>query len=186
MRALMKLMWILSGLWAFFVGVGGVLMLFTGKYALIGLIVLLVAAAPIIVMLRWSKGQKSSAEKRLREMIGLADGAGYLFASGVESASGIALNPATRQIALIEGPRRKAYSFDDIREWETSHETAGTVVGGGFQGAVANISAGAAAAQRSGMFIVVRDIDYPKWRIVMPAKEHARWMEIMRQVVNRQ
>lgn len=186
MRALMKLMWVLSGLWAFFLGVIGLITLFAAKSPGIGLLVLIVAAAPVFLVWRWSKRQQASAEKQLREMIGLTEGSGYLFASGVESACGIALNPATRQIALIEGGVRKAYSFGDIREWQTIHETAGQVIGGGLQGAVTNIGNNAAAAQRSGLFIVVRDIDYPKWRIVMPQKEHARWMEIMRQIVNEQ
>lgn len=186
MRALMKLMWVLSGLWAFFFGLIGLITLFAAKSPGVGLLVLIAAAAPVFLVWRWSKSQQASAEKQLREMIGLAEGTGYLFASGVESASGIALNPTTRQIALIEGPRRKAYSFDDIREWQTIHETAGQVIGGGLQGAAANMSANAAAAARSGMFIVVRDIDRPKWRIVMPKNEHDRWMEIMRQVVNQQ
>lgn len=185
MRALMKLLWILSGLWAFFIGIAG-LLLFFAKSPGAGFIVLLVAAAPLFLVSRWSKSQQASAEKQLREMIGLTEGAGYLFASGVESASGIALNPTTRQIALIEGPQRKAYSFDDIREWQTIHETAGQVIGGGLQGTISNIGNNAAAAARSGMFIVVRDIDRPKWRIVMPKNEHDRWMEIMRQVVNQQ
>ncbi|NMV37311.1 DUF4755 domain-containing protein [Ralstonia insidiosa] len=185
MRALMKLMWILSGLWAFFIGIAG-LLLFFAKSPGAGFLTVLVAAAPLFLVWRWSKSQQASAEKLLREMIGLPEGSGYLFASGVETACGIALNPATRQIALIEAGARKAYSFDDIREWQTIHETAGQVIGGGLQGAVANMSAGAAAAARSGMFIVVRDIDRPKWRIVMPKNEHDRWMEIMRQVVNQQ
>lgn len=185
MRALMKLMWVLSGLWAFFLGIAG-LLLFFAKSPGAGFLVLLIAAAPIFLVWRWSKSHQASAEKHLREMIGLTEGSGYLFASGVESACGIALNPATRKIALIEAGVRKAYSFDDIREWQTIHETAGQVIGGGLQGAVANIGANSTAAARSGLFITVRDIDRPKWRIVMPQKEHARWMEIMRQVVNEQ
>lgn len=186
MRALMKLMWVLSGLWAFFLGLIGLITLLAAKSPGIGLLVLIVAAVPVFLVWRWSKSHQASAEKHLREMIGLTEGTGYLFASGVESACGIALNPATRKIALIEAGARKAYSFDDIREWQTIHETAGQVIGGGLQGAVANIGANSAAAARSGLFITVRDIDRPKWRIVMPQKEHARWMEIMRQVVNEQ
>ncbi len=186
MRALMKMMWVLTGLWAAFLGFIGLITLFVAKNPGIGLLVLIVAAVPVLLVWRWSKRHQASAEKQLREMIGLAEGSGYLFASGVESACGIALNPATRKIALIEAGARKAYSFDDIREWQTIHETAGVVVGGGLQGAIANIGESSGAAARSGMFITVRDIDRPKWRIVMPQKEHARWMEIMRQVVNEQ
>lgn len=171
--------------WTFIVGFIGVMVLFMSSF-IGGLVLIAIGAAPTVVMLKINKARSNALEEDLRRMVGLASGSGYVYGTGYGSVTGIALNAATQKIALAEGNVRKVYDFTEIREWETNHETPGTFIGTGMTVASANLRETMLAARRSGLFITVRDIDHPKWRIALPQKEHARWMEIMRQVVNRQ
>ncbi len=127
---------------------------------------------------------------------------------------GVALDTSSRIIYLKsytedKRPIASQYSFSDVREWGyeipgMTTVTAGHVVGGGLQGAGANIGnaigAGAMnlanafqAANNTGLWIRVKDINFPKWFIRFPrdgnntklaeAKLNV-WMEIMEQTFN--
>lgn len=84
---------------------------------------------------------------------------------------------------------RAAAPFADVREWETRKERAGQFVGVGVRGSLAAVGASAQAEREakanSGLFVTVKDIESPKWRIAMKDEViQARWMEILRQEVN--
>ena len=95
------------------------------------------------------------------------------------------------------GTVEREYSFDQVRGVNSNIQKGGQIVGGaygsGFQGA---LNAGAAGAQiaganyriakenklATGIFVTVKDIDHPRWRLAF-ANEHDihRWMEIFEQ-----
>ena len=114
--------------------------------------------------------------------------------------SAIALNKSTQTLFLANGSTRKTYSFQDVRNWNYAVLAGGASLGGRFEkGVVGQIQAFTTAkeyvrnakniAAGSGLFIEVKDIDHPKWRIefarsnLMEA-ELLRWMEILRQNIN--
>lgn len=100
---------------------------------------------------------------------------------------------------------QKKYNFSDIREWGYNIEghtiqTSETIIGGGFNGffrnigsaigvAIANSASVGAANEKTGFWIKISDIDYPKWLVKFkPQKdlemELMKWMEIFEQKVN--
>jgi hypothetical protein len=107
-------------------------------------------------------------------------------------ASGIAIDLASRKIVLANKNKWKAYDFDDIREWKSSFQSGGSIqtfgnIGttGHMQAAANNIGAAAGNYMASGLFIRVRDIDYPEWHIMGASKQQAtRWFEILEQNLN--
>jgi hypothetical protein len=108
-----------------------------------------------------------------------------------EQDSGIAINRQARTLTLLSDGKWKTYPFSDIREWETKLSTPDRVfaVGGGAvqMGAIAgeNIRAAERAALATGLFVTVKDIENPKWRVAMSNQTtQARWMEILRQELN--
>ena len=110
---------------------------------------------------------------------------------------GIALDEAKRNLHLFDNGFSKIYPFSDIREWKTNISTGGKFITGNI--ASIDLSHLGRANRRqekdnqeeTGLFISVRDIDRPVWRIRFTddiegeAKFHARWMEIFKQVVNK-
>ena len=107
------------------------------------------------------------------------------------SKTGIALDDQTRVIHLLEGKISKSYSYDDVRSWNTNIQTGGVVYGGGVAGALGTIGAGMDNANNTGLFITVKDVDHPEWRIRLCKpnhrdirKIHAKWMEILKQTIN--
>lgn len=102
--------------------------------------------------------------------------------------SGIALDPEKKEIHLYSKPNYKTYKFEDVRRWETNIQTGGQIYGTGLAVASANIAAARSNVKNSGLFLDVRDIDFPRWRIEFNLrkieKEIPRWMEILRQHIN--
>lgn len=188
MATLNRVAWFFAVLLGILVGIVGFFVLFMSSF-IGGLALMLIGASPIFLLMKVNKARANALEQELRRMADLLDGSGYVFVAGAGTVSGIALNATTQKIVLAEGKVRKVYDFEDIRSWETNHETPGTVIATGsaaLTAASVNVREATLAARRSGLFITVRDIDHPKWRIALPQKEHARWMEILRQVVNQQ
>lgn len=105
----------------------------------------------------------------------------------VERSTAIALNSQTRRIAVSAGGQSKVYRYDDVRDWEVRKiSRAGGAVGYGLTGTIGagsqNIAASMAADRQTGLFLTVRDIDHPQWRVSMfGADDRARWAEILRQ-----
>ena len=114
---------------------------------------------------------------------------------------GIALDEVKQNIHLFDNGFSKIYPFSDIREWTTNVATGGKIhaaFGTGLVNVANSFSVGSANRaqdkqnqEETGFFISVRDIDRPVWRIRFTddiegeAKFHARWMEILKQVVNK-
>lgn len=102
--------------------------------------------------------------------------------------SGIALDPEKKEIHLYLKPNYKKYKFEDIRRFETNIQSGGAVFGTGLAVAAANAASAQSNAKNSGLYIDVRDIDFPRWKISFNArkneKELPRWMEILRQHIN--
>jgi hypothetical protein len=117
---------------------------------------------------------------------GVAAGTGYDYG---QWDSGIAINTTAKTLTMRLGEKWKTYPFSDIREWRASKHTASQVVAGNVTGALAalgpNIRASQDADAATGLFVTVRDIDNPQWRIAMHSEAmQARWMEILRQSIN--
>lgn len=157
---------------------------------------LLIIGGLVWWMLGKAKARDANQQSLNAELLSLVgakpgDAGAYVYVH-LRGESGIAINGASKKIALGKKGLRKAYAFNDVREWSSSKETASQVmpVGGGFAlgtlAAVQNGAAVGAAMARTGFFVTVRDIDNPKWRVEMPSTgEQARWMEILRQAINR-
>jgi len=107
----------------------------------------------------------------------------------VEVGTAIVLNPATRRLALAQGANAKVYEYADIRAWDARKESSSGTVGIGVAGTIAagsqNVAASKQADLNTGLFMTMRDIENPTWRISMfEASDRARWSEILRQQVN--
>jgi hypothetical protein len=110
---------------------------------------------------------------------------------------GIAMDEAKSELHLFDNGYSKIYPFSDIREFTTNVATGGKYITGGI--AALNMTAAGRAnraqekenQEETGLFITVKDIDRPIWRIRFAddvqdeAKLQTRWMEIFRQVVNK-
>lgn len=109
-------------------------------------------------------------------------GAAYSF---TDKDTGIGIYPDKRTVLLMQGKNRKEYGFADVRGWETNLQTGGNVVGQGVQVASHNLRTALENKKASGLFVKVRDIDHPEWRInMLKTEDQKRWMEIMRQLIN--
>lgn len=154
-----------------------------------GISYVLMGIAPFAVLIGLELLQakrQEGAKAALMDMLAMQEGQGYLHARG---GSGIAVNPASRLVALVDGSNRKAYPFADIREWEAVQETAGEIrhnsVAMQLGSTAKNIEMAVNAARNTGFFVTVRDIDHPVWRVEMPDKaDQRKWMEILRQQIN--
>jgi hypothetical protein len=104
-----------------------------------------------------------------------------------------------RKLYLKNGNKQKSYAFSDVREWSTN------IASGGKSRGATNIgNVGAAVGEsirikkenkrRTGLFINVKDVDNPKWKISFKyngeksndelEQQLARWMEILNQSIN--
>lgn len=176
--------------WALFVGGLGLIGLFSNVDVpkLVSLIFLAVGFGPFF-WVRRNRGKMAEANAAHAAMLasaGVAPGAGL---DHSEDGSGVAVNRQAGTLSLRMGEKWKTYPFADVRGWETNKEKAGEIVAAGvsasFVAMTANIRASNAAAAASGLFVTVRDIDNPKWRVAMSnANTQARWMEILRQSIN--
>ena len=179
--------------WTIIVGGTGLLLaMFAGRDgAAPGVIVLVVGLVPLALMI-WS-GQKRAAgwgdaHARMLAEAGVPAGGGYEHA---EEDSGIALNRQARTVTLSQAGRWKTYPFSEVRGWKTYLVRPGQPggVGGNLASNVASIGAEIRAKQEAaadtGLFVEVRDVDRPKWRVAMKSEvQQARWMEILQQEIN--
>ncbi len=129
---------------------------------------------------------RGKAHGRMLEAAGVAPGAGWDHA---EDGAGIAINKASRMVALMSDGRFKVYPYGQVRSWESRSERAGGVVGVGVAAGVAAAGANARLAREAeantGLFVEVRDIEFPVWRVAMNRETtRNRWMEILRQEIN--
>lgn len=116
-----------------------------------------------------------------------AKGAQYAYAGG---GTAIAVDTTRKIVRLKDGGwETKEYPFSEIREWCTNLSTGGQVLGYGLHAGSQAMGHNARVEREnrktSGLFVQVRDIGHPEWRIDMPSEQNQkRWMEIMRQTIN--
>ncbi len=114
----------------------------------------------------------------------------------VFSNTAIALNTKQRKVILASGEAMKSYDFSQIKSWKYEMYESGPTLGTGADGLSQAIRVAAEGMKynnaNSGIFIQVKDIEFPEWRIAFnfadtkkPArKEMLKWMEIFDQFVN--
>lgn len=102
--------------------------------------------------------------------------------------TGIAVDTHKREVHLKDKSHYKVYRFDEIRSWEANRQSGGQIYGGGVNALVANLENQRANRENTGLFIKVKDVDYPQWKIEFPPakakQELTRWMEILQQTLN--
>lgn len=153
-------------------------------YQGIGFLMILAAAAPIVLLLIYRRSMDGARMIKLRAAADLnADcPAHYVH---VEGSSGIALNPASKVVAVMEKGVSKRYHYIDVREWATSEQQAAVVIGTGLAAAGAMMQSGAQAARNTGLFLKVKDVGFPEWHVGMSdRKVRARWFEMLTQELN--
>lgn len=149
----------------------------------------LMAWAPVALLAWYCVARAIGREKLHAAMLG---GLGIAAGQGLdhsEDGTGIAVDPKSKTIGLLCDGVYQLYAFDKIREWASNEERPGGVVGVGVQGAIgaagANIRAAREAAANTGLFVTVKDVGRPSWRVAMKDKAmRARWMEILQQEIN--
>ena len=139
----------------------------------------LVGLGLMVVLLVWTKGDSDSSAAAKD----FALGAKYVHVAG---GTGIAVDPDNETVRLKIGKLVQTYPFSEVRGWRTNFATGGDIIGTGIAVAGANIRVARENRKNTGLFVSVRDIENPEWRIEMPdEKSQQRWMEIMRQSINR-
>ena len=101
----------------------------------------------------------------------------------------IAIDPDTKRILLRSGGYEKVYPFEEVRGWSAEMRTGGEVSGAVGQAAAFqmghNIRVQRENKAASGIFINVKDINMPKWRVAYPNQGLMdRWAEILRQTLS--
>ena len=145
-----------------------------------------------LAILAFKGADQSAKAKQGNEWSDRFPGATYKFAHGD---FGIVADESAKVLHLMESGRTKSYGFSDVREWTTKLQTGGGVAygGGGAMNALAvgstNREQQKNNAQNSGLFVSVRDVDKPVWRISFSKDEaeekaqQARWHEILTQLL---
>lgn len=150
---------------------------------------ILLAWAPV-ALLAWYAIARSLGRERLHaamlSSLGIQEGLGLDHA---EDGTGIAVNPKAKTVGLLADGVYQSYDYDKIREWASNEERAYGVVGVGLQGSIgaagANIRAAREAAENTGLFVTVKDVGRPLWRVVMKDKaKRAQWVELLQQEIN--
>ena len=101
-----------------------------------------------------------------------------------------------KRIYLRKDDYSKSYAFSDVRSWNTNLQTGGSHIYGGGQ-VLHALAVGSANkkqekfnSENTGLFVKVKDINIPEWRIRFSSNEsiekgeQTRWMEILTQVLN--
>lgn len=183
----MGFLWTVTGLWALLLSFGISAAFHEG--GLFGLAVMLVGWGPLGLLI-WFVFNR--ATKREAAHAAMLNEAGVQPSSGcdhTEKGAGIAINKQAKTLTMLINGFWKTYPYADVRGWETRKERAGEVVGVGLAAGTAalgaNVRAERAAAANTGLFVTVKDVENPKWRIEMRDDGiQARWMEILTQEIN--
>lgn len=148
----------------------------------------LVVISVVLLLIKFAQSSAANAAVERARADAFAKDARYVHR---HEGTAIAICMDESLVRLKYGTTEKSYAFSDIREWERKWLTGGHVVG--YAGSVAAGAAQAGANARinrenkqgSGLFIRVRDIDHPQWRIAFPNQnELMRWHEILQQTVS--
>lgn len=118
--------------------------------------------------------KREALHKELAAELGVVPGAGFDHA---EDGTGVFLDIKGKRMTVNVDGMFKTYSYDQIRDVEIVKETINRTR------VLSQDMANARAARRnSGLFITVRDVEFPKWRIAMHDESmQRRWLEMCNQ-----
>jgi len=145
-----------------------------------------IPGALLIWDLRRTKARKNASQKIIKDLCGGSFPRFHHF----EAMTGVTLNESKSEIILTNRKGMvKSYPYSFIRAWEIKEETPGQVISGALVGSIsagaANARSGAQARRNTGLFIQVKDIDYPEWRVSMFGRnDRKRWFENLNQSIN--
>ncbi|QJE02531.1 DUF4755 domain-containing protein [Massilia forsythiae] len=131
--------------------------------------------------------RRQALHQQMLAAIGVAGDRGFDHA---EEGTGIALNQAKRVVAVLADGSYREYRYEQVRQWSIREERAGAVVpafgvASGVAAAGANARMARDALANTGLFLTVKDVDRPGWRVAMKdARTRERWMELLRQEIN--
>lgn len=186
----LKILWVAAVVWALTFLLWAMGLIFGANSYFMGLIFLVVAMLPIILLVKISikkAADTASAYEAMLKAAGVARGSGV---DHSEAETGIAINKTAQTLTLLKDGSHKTYLYTDVRKWESRKERPGQFVGGGNLSSIAMVMTAEANAKReasanTGLFVTVRDVDNPVWRIAMKDEgQQARWMEILEQELN--
>jgi hypothetical protein len=143
----------------------------------LGLIIFVVAWAPLAFVV-WRDidraAKRDGLHTKLAQDLGVSLGAGFDHA---EESSGVIIDTKGKRLGVHVDGVSKIYGYDQVRDVQIVKETAARTRVAGH-----DIANAAAAKRNSGLFINVRDIENPKWRIAMDNEAtQQRWLEICNQ-----
>jgi len=128
------------------------------------LVIFLMGFGPVglqlwFVLHRASK--RDAARAAMLAEAGVSPSSGFDY---TEKGTGIAINTQARTLTLLDGGFWKTYLLSDVREWKCQKRQD---------------------PGENGLFLFVKDIERPNWRIDMKeVRTQARWMELLQQQIN--
>lgn len=165
----------------------------------IGLVIIVAVAFVIYIMFKkTNKPTEPSAKPPLEMLLGGPPRFGYVYYYDNYYESGIGISSDLKTIGLFVHKTQKAYPVDKIRGHRISNVLPdivlpGIVAGSSFNAVLTQVKLDRRvsnenkrlsdqAAAQSGLFIQVKDIDYPEWRIYMDPENQKVWDEILTQL----
>lgn len=152
---------------------------------LLTLALLLIGWGPLALYLWWKASQSEKGASRHAAALaesGIPVGQGL---DHTEDGTGIAIDRPFRLLLLMGPDGHKSYPYVDVREWSARQGAQGFVAGSTIQAVGANARMEREAKKETGLFVTVRDVERPLWRVAMKdASTRARWMEILQQEIN--
>ena len=143
-----------------------------------------------IVLVVWSAVSmfKNLTSKNKPAPRGMPDFVNELKFKHFYARTGIAVDTKKQEVHLQDKSNYKVYRFDEIRSWEANTQSGGLIYGSGMNVLMANLANQRANKENTGLFIKVKDVDHPQWKIEFPPakakQELTRWMEILQQTLN--
>lgn len=157
-----------------------------GKGGLVGSLIQ-PAGFVLILWAGWSLYKSFSSEKKSLPS-GIPENVSTFKYKHFHGKTGIAIDTDKKEVHLKDRSNYKIYKYNEIRTWESSLHTGGQIYGSGLNVIAANLATARQNADSTGLFIKVKDIDFPEWKISFPLKSAKndlnRWMEILRQTLN--
>ncbi|HZR03045.1 MAG TPA: DUF4755 domain-containing protein [Burkholderiales bacterium] len=168
--------------------VAGFILVFLGTWVYIPAILFgcVLAALGIAMALSYAKAKGSSRQFEAKQLA-----AGYKYAIMANDGSAIAISPQ-HKLLLLRNARfqEKQYPFESVRGWNIKFQQSGRVHGAGSLAAIGVANATNRTnrlmdAQANGLYIEVKDIDLPVWRVAIQMEaQQQRWHEILTQCIN--
>lgn len=147
-----------------------------------GAINALLLCLPFIILLYCRYFLHRRKMTQFQEFVNNNGGAQYI---SYVNFTGIAINSSSNRIFLASCGDLAEHPFSDVRSFEKKEAKGRQVVGGGMQGAGANIGEAIWAADNTGIFVFVKDVNRPVWHVRFQKKHDInRWFEILQQNIS--